>query len=316
MVLSGDLSVFPLEEVLRLLARTRRHGELRIDVSGPGGRIYLSSGMLELATVSSDDDIRRQILNAGLTTEDGLRRVERGEATLAQVLSPGVPVAALADFVREISVESVYRIRKPGTGRFDFVLDARSPFPTGQELDIETVLREADRRAAEWADIETVVTDLRAPIRMVAELPDEQEVTLSASTWRILAALDGGAGIVDVADRLGLSEFRAAREVAGLLRAGLVEYVTAPVTTPVEDPTAGWWQTARPEPQPAEVAAEEPAEDTPEVREEEPEGGFLDAVFGQDDQSDEAEAGDDDDQEAGFGVGLLRRRRMVSRDVE
>lgn len=304
------------------MARTRREGCLRVDVSGSNGRIYLADGMLTLATVASDDELRRQILNLGLTTEEGLRRVERGEANLSQVLAPGIPVSALADFVREVSVESLYRITKPGGGAFSFALDARPQYSTGQQLDIETVLREAERRAAEWADIETVVTDLRAPIRMVPELPDAQEVTVSAVTWRILAILNGGAGVIDVAQRLGLSEFAAAREIAGLLRSGLVEYVSPqrpaggrPSTTSVdsdeETRTAGWWETTD---QPSDAGGERAGasteeEERPAEQEEAPtEPGFLDSVF------DQGSGESEDDEEAGFSVGLLRRRRMVSRD--
>lgn len=340
MTLSGSLEVFPLEEVLRLLARSRKTGCLRVECTDVSGRVYLTSGSLSLVTTGTDDDFRRHVINAGIVSDGDFRRVETGGATLAEVLIPGTSPALLTDLVREQIVESVYQLRKSGTGEFDFVLDVQPRYLTGQTFDAEVAVSEADRRAAEWSEIVSVLTDLTIPLRMARRLPDENDVTITAPTWRVLATLDGGASVIDLADILGMSRFRTAREVAGLLRLSLVEPVpSAPVhTAPVWEPPAvevpqpvgrpSWLFT--PEPAAAEVAEPEVAEEQAEPGESpvgeltasEPFGSvpsswmepepiadtetdrFLDSVFSTFEDDSTAET------EGGFSMGLLRRRRM------
>lgn len=338
MTLTGSLDIFPLEEVLRLLARSRKTGCLRVECPDANGRIYLASGALSLVTTGSDDDLRRLVVNAGLVAESELRRVETGGATLVEVLNPGVPPALLTDLIREQIVEGLYQLRRSGAGTFDFGLDIEPRYPTGQTFDAEVAVSESDRRAAEWAEIQTVLTDLTVPLRMVRDLPDENDVTVSAPTWRVLANLDGGASVIALADALGMSRFRTAREIAGLLRARLVEPVPVPAAPAAPAPGA-WsertsWLTTPPavevRPEPAEASepptAQAPAADAAEETAAPPaaqaadegpsswmdpapavEGDtdrFLESVFA---ELDEPEAAEGDQ---GFSMGLLRRRRM------
>ncbi len=182
-------------------------------------------------------------------------------------------------------MESLYRIKKPGYGNFDFMVDMAPRYSTGQTFDAEVAVSEAERRAMEWADIETVLSDMNAPIVMVRELPDENSVTVNPPTWRVLSALGDGNSATGVADALGLSLFRAARELSGLVRNDLVEVkamaqpsayvapepaaVPAPEPAP-EEPKAWDSETETPSAQspwdqPAESPWDQPAEESPDA---------------------------------------------------
>ncbi|CAN5894782.1 hypothetical protein BH23ACT5_BH23ACT5_19710 [soil metagenome] len=220
MSLSGNLEIFPLEEVLRLLSRSHQSGCLRIE-GRAAGRVYLENGSVSYASIEPDDSFRSVLINSGLVTDASLRRLEGSGGTLAEALSPEISPATLVDVVREQSVESLYRIRRPGAGPFAFSVDTRPRYATGQSFDIEMLVSEADRRAAEWAAIEEVVPDLDSPWHMVPEL-DQESVQLSDTAWRFVAALDGRASVATVADRLGFTSFQAARTMAELARNRLV----------------------------------------------------------------------------------------------
>lgn len=337
MSLSGTLEIFPLEEVLRLLARSRQNGCLRVE--GPGaGRIYMESGALTYATVEGDDAMRAHLLASGIATEEGMSRLDVSRGNLTEALSPSSATSALTELIREHCVEALYRIRRPGSGHFEFLVDSPPRYPTGQAFDVETIISESDRRAAEWADIETVVPDLSTPWRMVPEI-DEDSVNLSDTAWRFLAAMDGSCSVDELATRLGITTFQTARRMAELSRARLVGEVvaTAPaapalepsyvephyeeaVTPPVE-PAAethrSWWLGTTEEPE-AETAPEPELETTPEpgpvVEPEERDDSFLETVFGELDKAEDPESedqddeNDDDDDDGGFG--LLRRRGL------
>jgi hypothetical protein len=385
MALTGNIEVFPLPEVLRLLARSGKNGCLRVEAAGIDGRIYLQQGTMSLATVASDVELLDQI--AASSVVDPSRMEGRDTVTLPEAIADGHTSEDLTDLVREHVVESLYRIRKPGTGTFEFLVDAESRFRTGQSFDTEQVVSEADRRAADWADIEQTIADMSLPVRMARELR-ENEVTVNAPTWRVLAVLEGGTSISEIARHLGTTQFRAAREVASLIRTNLVEALPRPVEL-LAAPVSDTWFAPAPaaeapvfvgEPEVPEVAAEEiqspwasapadpsaaedtawhddpwsqpPSDETSDLTVDEPareqpsvetrstptesatepsRGGwwaeamgaadelgeidtdeFLESVF-----SEAESAGEVAEEESGFSMGLLRRRRMgpVARDL-
>lgn len=333
MSLSGKLEIFPLDEVLRLLARSHQNGCLRVDGEG-AGRIYFESGSLTFATVESDEIFRSHLLASGVASEEGLSRLEVSRGSLAEALIPSAASSALTELVREQCVESLYRIQRPETGYFEFQIDSRPKYPTGQSFDVETVLSEAQRRAAEWSDIETVVPDLDVPWHMVPTI-DEESVNISDTAWRFLAALDGACSVFALAGRLGLTTFQTARRMAELSRARLVEPV--PVDEPVVQPEPQrpveipvsyaveeapevttqvaeapsepdqaervWWEDEEQTPQPTEET------DEPAASEEAAEEPFLESVFSEL-ESDESEQAPNDDEDDDGGFGLLRRRGL------
>ncbi|HSJ35697.1 MAG TPA: DUF4388 domain-containing protein [Acidimicrobiia bacterium] len=347
MSLSGTLEVFPLEEVLRLVARSHTDGCLRV-VNDQEGRIYIENGSLSYATVEPDETLRARLIASGLATEETLNRLDVSRSPLTEALSPSVSQSALAELVREQSVEALYRIRKPAAGSFEFLVGTHPRYATGQSFDIETVISEAERRASEWADIESVVPDLTVPWRMVPSL-EEESVNLSDTAWRFLAAMDGSCAVDALADRLGITRFQTARRMAELGRARLVEPVSVPqpaaggdaITSWVSEPQdeapieptpepasvpvteeaarTSWWQDSpatpgagAPAQAPAEVDAPA-AEETTEVEAgTEPDESFLETVFGElekTEDDDDPEASDPEgDDDSGFG--LLRRRGL------
>jgi hypothetical protein len=323
MSLSGNLEVFPLEEVLRLLARSRRDGCLRVEAAGHQGRVFLTGGGLSYATTESDDAVRRAIVNAGLVIDD--RSLELGQVNLLEV-GGDRNADAVHDFVREHIVEALYRLRKPGRGTFDFVLDLQPRHRTGVAVDVEVAVSEADRRAIEWADIEEAVPDLTVPFTMVPSLGDDGDVTLTPGTWKLLAAFGGSGTIAALADRLGSTDFRVAREIASLSRQGLIaaeqraepaqpisrpepegRFTTPEPAVPVEPAPGGWWQQAT---APTEAPDYPPAEGSPEP--EDAADSFLERVFAPAEDEATTETETEEHPEETFGMGLLRRRRMGS----
>lgn len=343
MSLSGKLEIFPLEEVLRLLARSHQSGCLRVEGQG-AGRIYLEGGSMTYAAVDPDEALRSHLLAAGVVTETGLSGIDLSNGSLAEALAPNASTSALGDVIREQCVESVYRIRRPQAGPFAFTVDTKPRYSTGQSYDIEMIVSEADRRAVEWADIEEAVPDLSTAWHMVPVI-DEESVKLSDTAWRFLAALEGSSSVRDLSQRLGLTDFQAARRMAELSRARLVEpvasgettYETTEYTAPlvVDEPweeraaavetvvsteeqtvtteaepavDRSWWE------QEAPVSATEQTVDTAA----EGDGSFLEGVFGDlgeeeaESASDESkdESDDDNDNEGEGGFGLLRRRGL------
>lgn len=264
MSLTGNLEIFPMPEVLRLLSRSKKTGCLRVDAADTHGRVYLAGGAITFANTESDDVVRQALINAGLVSDESLRNA-RG--SLIDALTEGSEANAVTDFVREQVVESLYRIRKPGHGEFEFAVDVEPSLVTGQQFDAEVAVAESERRAAEWADILESIESLDTPIRMVRELADDNSVTIAAPTWKVLASLEGGTSVHELAYRTGMSQFRAARELSGLIRSELVTTVERSVgfdsgyQAPVVEKLPAELEPAVAEPEPAGVAPSAPADD-------------------------------------------------------
>lgn len=233
MSLTGHLDVFPLEEVLRLLARSYKSGCLRVDSPDLHGRVYLNNGSLALVTVGSDEDLRRQLIGSKLVGEDALRSAEIGGKSLNDVASDNGGHQLLDDFFREEVVESLYRIRKPGRGQFVFNVDVAPRYRADTAFDVELCVSEADRRAAEWSDIESIIPNIDLALRISPDAPNGEPVTLAPNTWRLVAGFEGSGTVRSLADRLGLPRFRVAKDLTALVRSGLVE---AAVASPAAEP--------------------------------------------------------------------------------
>ncbi len=344
MSLTGHIDVFPLEEVLRLLARSYKSGCLRVDAPDLHGRVFMSGGSVTFSSVGSDEDLRRLLVNSKVVSEDAIRAAEVGGRSLSETATP----SGLSDFFREEVIESLYRIRKPGRGQFVFNVDVSPRYRSEQAFDVEMCISEADRRSVEWADVESVIPTIDESLRVVTEAPNNEPVTLAPNTWKLVANFEGTSSVRALADRLGTGRFRTAKDLAALLRAGLVEAIRAPeapaaqtpsysyagyeTSTPSEEAPAepetsygesepesdrlepkeadfnrSWWAEAVP----AEASADEPpAQDEEEESAEAPAGSdsFLDRVFSQLNENPEGQGGTSDVPSHGF----LKRRRMSS----
>lgn len=245
MSLTGHIDVFPLEEVLRLLARSYKSGCLRVDANDLHGRVFISGGSLTFATVGSDEDLRRQLITNKVVSDDALRAAEVGGRSLSETGT----ASEVSDFFREELIESLYRIRKPGRGQFVFNVDVTPRYKSDATFDVEMAISEADRRAIEWADIESVLPSIDDHLRVVSSAPNNEPVTLAPNTWKLVANFEGASTVRSLADRLGISRFRVAKDLAGMVRAGLVEQ--AKIAEPAPAPPAstqefsyGGYQTA------------------------------------------------------------------------
>jgi hypothetical protein len=226
MALTGTLESIPLPEVLRMLARSRKSGCLRVDAGGLQGKVYMSDGWLSYATTRRDQDLRADLLSAGMVDEAGWKHVERRERGIGEILTEGYARDDLTHFITEQITDVLFRLSRPGHGTFDFGEDVGPHYPTEQQINIEVCLDEAEKRIAQWRMIEEVIPGVNFRLRMVQKLPeDAREVTITADTWRLLSALNGQGTVEEVAARLGATDFQIAQVMAQMVRQGLLEVV-------------------------------------------------------------------------------------------
>lgn len=228
MSLTGALEAFPLPEVLRLLARSGKSGTLRIDASDLQGRIYLADGALTYATTRREEDMVDDLVGAGLIDSQDWVLVERREKDVVEVLVEPATKQQLTDLVADQIADVIFRLMRRTDGDFEFSESVGPRYNTGVVVDIDASISEAEKRNIQWAAIEEVIPAITFHLRMVSDLPDRNEVSLPATTWRVLAALHGEGSIEEVARRLGMTDFAVAQIMADLTRDGLLEIIDMP----------------------------------------------------------------------------------------
>lgn len=347
MFLSGNLSFVPIDEVLRLLTRSKQQGSVDVTGNGLRGRVFVGRGGIDLATTSDNSDLHRHLVNSGYAEEKALDRITTGETTLAAIAESNM---ALVDLLREMTVESLYQIADRG-GDFQVHEGHTTPYASPKSFDLEALLQDAEERKREWAKVSELVPDLHGNITFRRDLGDREEVTVKMDDWKVLSEIGNGASVKDIADHLGTTEFWTARVAARLVNSGLVvlaepepiEEEAVPYSEPVElhsqfeeprepvvdEPPLEHYE-SQPVVEEAPVAQdedvdpdeswwEEPQDETDEAEEEQ--AGIP--PVGSDDSEDvegDTEAFlekvfselDSSETEAEEGHGLLRRRRMGS----
>ncbi len=223
MSLNGRLESIPLVEVLRLLARSKQTGALRIEVAGNEAKIYLDEGRLSFATTKSDALLRVELLNAGLVTNSSWDVVERRKGTAHDALVEPYTTRDLIDFIREAGTDVIFKVARVGRGQFDFSEDVHPRYEIGESVDVEECIDEAEARIVAWEKIEEVVPSVDHRLALVPELPEgAKDVTITGDTWRLLASVGDRGSIAAISERVGASEFVVAQAMAQLVRQGLV----------------------------------------------------------------------------------------------
>jgi serine/threonine protein kinase/Tfp pilus assembly protein PilF len=231
MALEGRLEDLSLADVCQLLAMGRKTGCLTVTDRSRFGQVYLEAGRVVSAHVlSRPDRLGDLLIRKGALTRD-----ELSKAMQYQARTPGLPLGrALADLgileseelVRYITLhvsEAVYHLFTWEEGAFHFEADAR-PHGAGAipvSINTEGLLLEGARRVDEWSFIQKKVPSMESLVIMERSPQEgEEEVQLTAEQERLLPLMDGTLSVGELADRVGLVEFDAAKAVFGLIQAG------------------------------------------------------------------------------------------------
>ncbi len=214
--LRGDFDVFPLPGVARFVASTGSTGVLRADMARFTGRLFFVGGELSYATTRDEDGTVADLVR--LNSEPSHER--RGRSRSVKWSRP------VRELVRQQIAEVVLRIERAGGGTFSFIdgVTTRAYEPgTEERFDVDEIIALSEERRVEWQSIEGIVQEPNALFRLRPQLePGAMQVTVDAGAWLVLAAVGDGASVGDLAERLGVFEFPAAKTVADLVRRGLL----------------------------------------------------------------------------------------------
>jgi CheY-like chemotaxis protein len=234
-VLSGDLGLVPLPEVIQVLQMQRQTGHLHAAHGGQSATLFLRDGHLELAkSVGARPQLLlgRQFVEAGLLSRAEVEaEVDKARAAGKRlgdhlVAEERISEQARRDALLRHTSEVVYDLVRWQSGRFWFT---REPLPdestaAALELGIAGLMLEGFRRVDEWRLMESRLDWDQAVV--VDELARaEIEANITSADRRVLAFADGKRSIGQIVDACELARFDAVRAVFQLLSSRVLRKV-------------------------------------------------------------------------------------------
>jgi Domain of unknown function (DUF4388) len=235
----GTLHEFSLTEVIRLISEARKTGVLDLEGVGGSGRVWFRNGdICGAESTLAREPLGRKLVRAGVLSESQLwkalgsqdrTQMKIGETLVSAGLAGRDEVeAALREQVEE-GIVAVLRLEPT-----DFTWRAEA-----SEGDVVIVADELLATISETTEELSVIKRHIPSDRMTVAMapmppPGNEEITLTAEDWRILAFLGARRTVADLINYSGAGEVHMLRSLDRLISAGLVE-----VSDPSADPRSG-----------------------------------------------------------------------------
>jgi DNA-binding response OmpR family regulator len=233
-VLSGDISVISIAEILQLLQLQRQTGALAVSTRNREITMYVREGTIDLATVHGLRDeflIGRYLIELGVVTRNELNTVVKNRAGSKRLLGEMlINLGMIGEeqvekaLTRQTS-ELVYEVVRWKNGRFTFNAGATSPAAEKAKLGLASggLVMEGFRRVDEWRliegsfDFEEVL--FRDQVAIAATVDDSKLTKIERD---VLAAIDGERTVREIVDHMSGSSFEVCKILYQFLNSRLV----------------------------------------------------------------------------------------------
>jgi CheY-like chemotaxis protein len=227
-VMSGDVAVIPLAEILQLLQIQRHTGVLRVTSSRAAVTISIRSGLIDLVQARGASDefkLGRYFIERGVVGRDQLeamlRDKRRSDLIGQMLLEAGLASKEDLDAVLERqSSELIYESLRWPYGRFSFT---REPFrPEAEQahlgLGVSALVLEGFRRVDEWRLMEgTINFDQVVVVDQVA-LDSVGSTKLTRTEQLVLGAANGSRTVNEVINESAVGSFDAIKIIYQFLQ--------------------------------------------------------------------------------------------------
>jgi DNA-binding response OmpR family regulator len=241
-VLTGDLRLIPLAEVLLLLQQQEQLGVLTVTRGSAQIDIYFHEGNIEFASASGMPDeflLGRYILESHLMTEEELElflRTRKGSSRLLghQLVKLGyITSEDLKEAMRNQTRELLYELLRWNFGRFTFRATSElGPLAADAALGLspEGILMEGFRRVDKWHLIEREIENFDIVfLRNDDAIAQLKRGQLTRDELAVLELVSGKNSVKDIVRQSRLGSFDVSKMLFRLLSTGLIRKRVKPV---------------------------------------------------------------------------------------
>lgn len=228
-MLAGNLTEFGLQDVIQLLALTKKTGVLHMGTSLGDGLLEVRDGEVTYCVA----DRRRMPLAARLLAEDLIEEEALGALVRAQADGGDGVAAALAaadldeagtePIVREQLIDALFELLRSSEGTFSFSPVAHDePGAVVVQMPSQDLLEQATARLSEWSRIADRLPGDDAVLALASSSP-AGGVLLEEHEWGLVVLLDGHRTLADVVALSGRGRHPTCVLLADLVERGIIE---------------------------------------------------------------------------------------------
>jgi len=235
MALKGNLSDFPIIQILNLINLAKKSGGLLIQISGKGSIIHFQNGKLVCAQYADEDNNLVAILyrkkkisrkqselirkKAGKITDKQLGLMLVNSGYLSQVLI----LQCLKDYY--LSVVRRYLTETKGTFEFISTLEP-PPDRIPVRMGLENVIIEGTRQLHESEVLKDEIPSLEMAAKFKKQTGvDIQKLQLSVQEWKVVKFITPKNSFKQIAHANNMNDLEIRRVILTLLQAGVIEMV-------------------------------------------------------------------------------------------
>jgi hypothetical protein len=217
MTLRGSLKDFPIRDVLDLLAKTTKTGELQVRLDDRIGALGVAGGKVVTAVFADEEPL----LALGQIFE--LEGAEF-EFTPWDDAPPANLDGPLDELLRQ--ADEAKKARE----------EARRREEEAREAARKKAEEEAEAERQRIAAIRALIPSDEHTLRLSERAVDQGAVTLTPDRWRVVLAVNGERSVSEIASMLHLDNNAALTTLAALVRDGVVEAVAPKAPPPAYEP--------------------------------------------------------------------------------
>ena len=231
MAIKGSLDEVSLPDVIQLLARGQKSGQLSLVRGSNFGSIFLDHGFVTFAhVVNRRDRLGDVLVKQGRITPEQLaeaieEQTKNTDIKLGEILVERGAISRqeLEQNMTTQIEEAVYHLFSWSTGTFQFVSGA---VPEDQDflvvINPEFLLLEGARRVDEWTLIEKKIPSFDIITTVDRARLDASDVQLTVQQRTLVDLIDDSRDVSQLIDESGMTEFEVGKALYGLMSAGFV----------------------------------------------------------------------------------------------
>ena len=235
MSLSGNLKTVSLPDILQLLATGKKTGTLEIRTQSRQKEVAFRGGNIIYAASinTTEDKLGSMLLRRGQITKPDLERAltlhqKTGRQLGATLVDMNLFSQVEIDECLRLQIEEiVFNLFAWSDGEFIFH-DEKLPDNPPLLIDLNTmnVVMEGTRRIDEWTEIQKVLPDDNAVLKLVdSPKTDREEIRMSVDEYRLLTFIDGSTTLQELVHLSPMGEFPTYRAVYRLVGQNLIAII-------------------------------------------------------------------------------------------
>jgi hypothetical protein len=248
MALKGNLSDFPIIQILNLVNLAQKTGALVITNQEMISSIAFRNGKLTFAQYGGEDGSLVAVLyrakkiskNQAKLIHQKAAEISDKQLGLMLVNAGYLSQADILGCLQEYYLNVVKRFFAKAEGVFEFIAD-RTP-PTSKitvKLDLENVIIEGTRQMREWEVLQEEIPSLEMAVKFKdRQGMDIRNLQLSVQEWQVVKYITPKNTIRQIARANNMNDLEIRRVIYTLLQAGIVEMVRVAGTPKMDLSTA------------------------------------------------------------------------------